>query len=102
MNTSLYLVEKNKTEEGYSIYWIYSNIKARRDRVQRENALKKVEDKLGDIITRANTRNLKTREQISKAIDETLTESSVKHLYHIKIGTVKESEKKADRKRTPY
>jgi hypothetical protein len=83
--------DKTYTQKrGYRIFWIYSSEKKKRDRVIRENVLKKAEKELAGLTSRINRRNLKTHKQISEYINSILNNYGVKSFYHISIFKTKE------------
>jgi len=69
-----YITEKR----GFTIHWIYSSEKRKRDRNAREEQIKKMEDGLADINARINTQRLKTYAEIDCAVSEVLGKSDVK------------------------
>ncbi|GMT41542.1 MAG: IS4 family transposase [bacterium] len=80
-------------QRGYTLHWIYSTEKKKRDRLSRANLLKKVEAQLTGLMGKINTRNLKTREQIQRRAHEILESRGVLNFYHLEVGDVKQSEK---------
>ncbi len=80
-------------KRGYTLHWIYSTEKKKRDRLSREKRLKKVESELTDLMGKINARNLKSREQIQQRADDILESYSAQNFYHLDIGDVKQSEK---------
>ncbi len=81
-------------KRGYCIYWIHSTEKRQRDRLSRGARLQKAERALNNLMGRINTRQLKTREQILNRANQILEQHKVKHLYHLNILEVRESEVK--------
>lgn len=77
-------------KQGYRIYWIHSSEKKKRDRMQREKVLKKVERELSDLTSKINSRNLKTFEQITEGINSILRNYKATSFYHIDIAETKE------------
>ena len=75
---------------GFTLYWIYSTEKRKRDRYAREQSLLKVEQALVELMGKLNTRKLKTREQIQSGVDDILQAHNASGFYHIDIQTVKE------------
>lgn len=76
--------------ERFTLYWIYSTEKRKRDRYAREQSLLKVEQALVELMGKLNTRKLKTREQIHSGVDNILQAHKASGFYHIDIQTVKE------------
>lgn len=70
---------------GYSIHWIYSSEKRRRDRIARELALEKAENELTTLNARLNTRNLKQPQEILRAADDILSEYGMKNLLKVRL-----------------
>ena len=60
--------EGESTENGYRIIWVHSSAKEQQDKNRRENKLAKVESQLIELSPRLNQYQLKTKEQIDKAI----------------------------------
>lgn len=77
----------------YKIHWIYSTQKKKRDRLAREKLLISTENELSEIMSKMNTRNLKSREQIEAAVNELLQKKAVVQFYHIQITEVREESK---------
>lgn len=78
---------------NYTLHWIYSTEKRKRDRYAREKSLLKVEHDLAELTGKLNTRKLKTREQIIRSVGDILQHHHAGHFYHIDIQTVKEMHK---------
>jgi transposase len=81
-----FLTEKR----GYRIHWIYSSEKRKRDRISRENRLKKAEMKIADLTAKINKRNLKTEVEIRAAVTKILEDEKVDKFLHCGIGTARE------------
>ncbi len=77
----------------YTLHWIYSTEKRKRDRYAREQSLLKVEHDLAGLIGKLNTRKLKTREQIKRSVEGILQKRNANRFYHIDVQTVKEMHK---------
>lgn len=77
-------------KRGYKIHWIYSSEKRKRDRLSRENRLKKAERELAELNARINKRNLKTKEDIYEAGMKVLEEHGVEKFFHLEIGKTTE------------
>lgn len=75
---------------GYAIHWIYTSEKRKRDRLQREERLLRVERELGELTGKLNMRQLKTVEQITGQVEKLLTKHHVADFYHIAIHPVQE------------
>jgi transposase len=60
--------EGEPTENRYRIIWVHSSAKEQQDKNRRENKLAKVESQLIELTPRLNQYQLKTKEQIDKAI----------------------------------
>ncbi len=68
------------SKRGYTLHWIYSTEKRRRDRKAREQRLAVLEHALGELMAKLNLRNLKTQEQILERVNQLLEKSrSVSH-----------------------
>jgi transposase len=78
------------TKRGYTIYWIYSTEKKKRDRAARETRLQKVERELTRLMGKLNTRNLKTKAQITKHVGDILKQHDAAQFYHIELTELKE------------
>ncbi|MDB3935739.1 IS1634 family transposase, partial [Granulosicoccus sp.] len=84
----------NKTSKrGYTLHWIYSTEKRKRDRHARDQHLVAFEQALSDLIGKLNQRRLKTEHQIRERVDQLLEKHRVHGLYHIDIVPVRESSK---------
>jgi len=81
-----YFTEKR----GYKIHWIYSSEKRKRDRIARENRLKKAEWNLAELNGKINKRKLKTKEEIHEAALKLIEERSVERFLRLEIGTTRE------------
>jgi transposase len=79
------------TKRGYKIHWIYSSEKRKRDRASREKNLRKAEQNLTAINARINKGNLKNKEAIQKAVEDTIQKHDVEKFFHHHIGTMKET-----------
>jgi len=79
------------TKAGYALHWIYSTEKKKRDRLQREQLLQHVEQKLAELMGKLNTRKLKTEAQITERVDKLLQSYQVSDFYHIAIKPIQES-----------
>ena len=74
----------------YALHWIYSSEKKKRDRLQREDLLKRVEQDLGALMGKLNTRKLKSEAQITERVDQLLQSYHVSDFYHIAITPIQE------------
>lgn len=81
-------------QRGYTLHWIYSTEKKKRDRQSREKMLKKVETALTELMGKINARNLKTREQIQQGAEKIVASYGAQHFYHLQIDNVKQREKR--------
>jgi transposase len=82
----------HRTEKkNYSIFWIFSSEKRKRDRVSREATLRKVETALTNLMGKLNRRNLKTETQIRTRVNQILDEHHATALYHVDILTIGET-----------
>jgi len=77
-------------KRGYRIHWIYSSEKRKRDRLSREDRLKKAERKLSELSLKINKRKLKTKKAIHAAAIELLEAQKVANLFYIKVGEIRE------------
>jgi len=75
---------------GYAIHWIYTSEKRKRDRLQREERLLRVERELGELMGKLNMRRLKTVGQITERVEKLLAQHRVADFYHIAINPVQE------------
>ena len=62
--------EGETSENGYRIIWVHSSAKEQQDKKRRENKIAKAESQLTELSPRLNQYQLKTKEQIEKAIKE--------------------------------
>lgn len=60
--------EGEPSKNGYRIIWVHSSTKEKQDRSRRENRIAKANLQLTELSARLNQYNLKTKEQIEKAI----------------------------------
>lgn len=74
----------------YVIHWIYSSEKRKRDRISREEQLRKTEQDLMELNARINSRNLKKKVDIEKAARAILKERKVEAFFHLEIRSVRE------------
>ena len=82
---------KHLTEvDYYSLHWIYSTQKKKRDLAAREKRLRKAECELTELIGKLNARDLKTTEQIQQRVEKILQGHGVEVFYHTEIGEVKQ------------
>lgn len=78
-------------KSGYTLYWIYTTEKRRRDRLAREHRLERFERDMAELTGRLNSHVLKTREQIQDRTDKLITKHRVQGLYHLQIRPVNEN-----------
>ena len=81
------------SKRGYTLHWIYSTEKKRRDRQARDQRLATFEQALGDLMSKLNLRQLKTDKQICERVDQLMEKHRVQGLYHIDIVPIRESSK---------
>ena len=81
------------TKRGYTLHWIYSTEKNKRDRYARDQRLAVLEHALGELMGKLNLRQLKTEKQIQAQVDQLLEKHRAVGLYHIQILPVSESSK---------
>ena len=62
--------EGETSKNGYRIIWVHSSAKEQQDKKRRENKIAKAESQLTELSPRLNQYQLKTKEQIEKAIKE--------------------------------
>ena len=72
---------------GYQIHWIFSSEKRKRDRMTRENRLRKTEQGLAELNTKINARNLKTQQRIRSAAELILEKENTSQFFHLEVGT---------------
>ena len=60
--------EGEPSKNGYRIIWVHSSTKEKQDKSRRDNRIAKAELQLTELSARLNQYNLKTKEQIEKAI----------------------------------
>jgi len=87
---SLFAGKYYTQKRGYKIHWIYSSEKRKRDRIRRENRLKKAERNLTELNAHINKRSLRSKEAIHAAAIKLLEEQEVKKYFHLEIGETKE------------
>lgn len=85
----------------YQIHWIYSSEKRNRDRLLREEKLRKADNRLTELLCKINKRHLKTYESIKTEVDNILNAKGVAHLVKVDIRTAKYGEKKQNGKGRP-
>lgn len=84
-----------KTEKrGYSIHWIFSSEKKKRDQRSREIRLKKAEKALMELNSKINKCHLKKQDEIESAAQSILKEHQVLSFITIHIAQTEEREKK--------
>ena len=62
--------EGETSKNGYRIIWVHSSAKEQQDKKRRENKIAKTETRLTELSPRLNQYQLKTKDQIEKAIKE--------------------------------
>ena len=65
------------SKRGYTLHWIYSTEKKRRDRQARDQRLATFEQALGDLMSKLNLRQLKTDKQICERVDQLMEKHRV-------------------------
>ena len=89
------LAGSDHTAQGhYPLHWIYSTEKKKRDQKTREKRLRKAEADLSELTIKLNIRQLKTRSQIQKRVEQLLHSHGVESYYHIDIGEVEQESRK--------
>jgi transposase len=89
------LAGSDHTVQGhYPLHWIYSTEKKKRDQKTREKRLRKAEADLSELTIKLNVRQLKTRSQIQKRVEQLLHGQGVESFYHIDIGEVEQESRK--------
>ena len=89
------LAGSDHTAQGhYPLHWIYSTEKKKRDQKTREKRLRKAEADLSELTIKLNIRQLKTRSQIQKRVEQLLHSQGVESFYHIDIGEVEQESRK--------
>jgi transposase len=81
-------------KRGYTLHWIYSSQKRKRDRFSREQKMRKAEDELMNLNARINQRNLKTGEAIEESARKILASHQVNRYYHLEVGSTHEEVRK--------
>ncbi len=75
--------EGETTKKGYRIVWTHSSAKEQQDKRRRENKIAKVDSQLTELSPRLNQYQLKTKEQIEKAIKKAIKGAS--NLFEIQL-----------------
>lgn len=90
---SFYCFSGNHLTEkaGYTLHWIYTSEKRKRDRLAREQRLVCFEQDLAELTGKINAHQLKTREQIQARIDKLVKQHRVIDFHHLQIRPVHES-----------
>lgn len=81
------------TKRGYTLHWIYSTEKKKRDRYARDQRLIALEQALGELTGKLNLRQLKTEHQILERVNQPLEKYRAVDHYPIQILPVSESSK---------
>jgi transposase len=87
---SVYCGRHRTTKRGFTIHWIYSSEKRKRDSATRRARMQKAERELADLAGKLNERSLKTEQQITARVDKILDRYNVQGLYHVEIRPVQE------------
>lgn len=77
-------------KRGYTLHWIYTTEKRKRDRLAREQRLLRAEQALAEFTGKLNTRSLKTEQQIADRLRALLEQHGVSELYHTEILPIQE------------
>lgn len=75
--------EKQRTKEGFRLIWVHSTAKEYQDRRRREEKIKKIESELVELSRKLNRYQLKTWEQITRAVKRSLKNSHALFRYQI-------------------
>ena len=75
--------EGEPSKNGYRIIWVHSSAKEKQDKSRRDNRIAKADLQLTELSARLNQYNLKTKDQIEKAIKKTTKGAS--DLFHIQL-----------------
>ena len=78
-------------KDGYTLHWIYTTEKRKRDRKQRDERLLRIERDLAQLMGKLNTGKLKTPEQIHERVQTILDKHNAAEFYHIEINPVQET-----------
>ena len=89
------------TENGFQIFWIYTSKKRANDFASRKKRLSKSEQALTELLTKLNTRNLKTQEQIQHRVNDILKVNSTGHFFNVEIGESTEIYQKQKKRGRP-
>lgn len=89
-NYSCFVGKYSTYERDYTIHWIYSGEKKKRDRSARIIKLEKIERDFTELMGKLNTRDLKTEEEIKSKVDAILKAHGAKNFYHIDISKLEE------------
>ena len=68
--------EGEPSKKGYRIIWVHSSAKEKQDKSRRDNRITKADLQLTELAPRLNQYNLKTKEQIQKAIKKAIKGAS--------------------------
>ena len=87
---SCYSGSYKTTKRGYTIHWIYSSEKRKRDLASRRERLEKTEKALASLGGKLNARRLKTEQQIKERVEKILEQYKTQDFYHVDIRPVRE------------
>jgi len=87
-------VGEHKTSHGYRIYWIRSTQKAEQDAETRARRLEKALSQLRELQTKINRYHLKTRQQITRRIDDILKKTGCGSLVRYELHPTREYRRK--------
>jgi transposase len=83
------LAGSDHTAQGhYPLHWIYSTEKKKRDQKTRGKRLRKAESDLSDLTIKLNVRQLKTRSQIQKRVEQLLHSHGVESYLSLHSGNL--------------
>lgn len=78
-------------KSGYTVHWIYTTEKRKRDRLAREQRLSRVEHELAELSGKLNTRQLKSKDQINERVEQILESHRASDFYPIDVLSVRET-----------
>ena len=78
-------------KDGYTLHWIYTTEKRKRDRRLRDERLLRIEHELAQLMGKLNTGKLKTPAQIQERVQAVLDKHNAAEFYHIAINPVQET-----------
>ena len=78
-------------KDGYTLHWIYTTEKRKRDRRLRDERLLRIAHELAQLMGKLSTGKLKTPEQIQERVQAVLDKHNAAEFYHIAINPVQET-----------